>query len=61
MKRNDSFGKLVQGGLESAPEAFVKDGVMYLHPTAEDYALAGYLPVSRERPSEPAPEGKHWT
>ena len=31
-----------------------------IHPTAADWALAGYLPLYDEYPSEPAPEGKHW-
>lgn len=29
-------------------------------PTAEDKALMGYLPLSPDRPVDPAPDGQHW-
>lgn len=31
-----------------------------IHPSAEDKTLAGYLPLSSNRPVDPAPEGKHY-
>lgn len=42
-----------------APVAFRMNGVDYWHPTAEDYATAGYLPLSPDRPVDP-PQGKHY-
>ena len=42
-----------------APNAFTLDGVDYLHPTAEDYMLAGYKPLYDNNPGLHE-EGKHW-
>lgn len=42
-----------------APAAFNLGGRDYIHPTAEDYAKAGYLPLSPDYPVDP-PEGKHY-
>ena len=58
---NKSYGKLLQGNyLEYAPEAFNHDGKDYMHPTAADYKMIGFLPIVKTNPSEPAPAGKHY-
>ena len=43
-----------------APAAFRMNGVDYWHPTAADYAAAGYKPLSPDWPVDPAPDGQHW-
>ena len=58
---NKSYGKLLQDNyLEYAPEAFKHDGKDYIHPTAADYKMIGFLPIVKTNPSEPAPAGKHF-
>lgn len=60
-KVNRNFGKLdSQGAITFAPVVFRLNGVDYWHPTAADYAAAGYLPVVTDPPSDPAPEGYHY-
>jgi len=42
-----------------APAVFRYNGKDYWHPEKEDFALAGYLPLSPDRPVDP-PQGKHY-
>ena len=58
---NRKFGKLVDGAITYAPRSLVIDGREIWNPRAETYAAAGYLPVVEASPSEPAPEGYHYT
>ena len=44
-----------------APSAFRYNGVDYWHPTAEDFALVGYLPLVDELPPDfETPDGQHY-
>lgn len=43
-----------------ASAVFRYNGKDYWHPTAEDYAAVGYLPLSPDWPVDPAPDGKHF-
>lgn len=43
-----------------APAVFRYNGKDYWHPEKEDFALAGYLPLSPDYPVDPAPDGQHW-
>ena len=58
---NRNFGKLVDGAITYAPRSLIIDGREIWNPRAETYARAGYLPVVEASPSEPAPEGYHYT
>lgn len=55
---NKAFAKLDAGGIVYAPSAVKLDARIYLHPTAEQYAVVGYLPVVDEAPAG-VPQGKH--
>ena len=60
-KLNRNFAKFdAEMHLVFAPDAFKFEGRDYIHPTAEDYTKAGFLPVIDEPPADPAPEGMHW-
>ena len=62
---NRKYGKVDASGIVTyAPSIVAHDGRSYLNPSAEDYARADdgpWLPVLDVPPSDPAPEGKHWT
>lgn len=59
MELNTQFGKLnANNNIEYAPKAFKFAGKDYLHPTSEDYVLAGYLPVNSDLPVPPT--GYHY-
>ncbi len=60
INRNFAKGLKADGTPGFAPTAFNFEGRDYLHPTAADYAAAGYLPVVDDYPSEPAPESYHY-
>ena len=61
MHLNKGFGKLVENGaMEYAPKAVKLGGYIQLHPTAEEYAVLGYLPVVDAPPSVPPQEGYHY-
>ena len=60
LNRNFAKGLKADGTPDYAPAAFNFQGRDYLHPTAADYAAAGYLPVVSAPPADPAPEGYHY-
>lgn len=54
------YGHL-ENGIPVFAECSVKlNGRIIAHPTAEDYALIGELPIVDTPPTEPAPKGYHW-
>lgn len=58
------YGKIVEGGaITFAPSAVEVDGMVYIKPSAEQYAAATdgpWLPIRDDGPSGDAPEGQHW-
>ena len=54
------YGKLKDGVIEYAEKAVKINGSIKLHPTKQDYAALGFMPVIDEPPADPAPEGMHW-
>lgn len=57
---NRNYGRLTDGVLKYAPDTIHAGDTWNVCPNAAAYLAAGWLPVVDSRPTEPAPEGKHW-